>query len=135
MTEALRRGITAEEINAVTKVDIWFLDRLNEIVNMESMLSVCGAPDRELLLKAKQMGFTDGLIAELCGEDKAKIRDLREEYGIHAVFKMVDTCAAEFEARTPYYYSTFDEENEATSQDDGQRKDLVLGSGPIRIGQ
>lgn len=135
MTEALRRGITAEEINAVTKVDIWFLDRLNEIVNMESMLSVCGAPDRELMLRAKQMGFTDSLIAELCGSSKDKVRQLREEYGIYAVFKMVDTCAAEFEARTPYYYSTFDEENEANSQDDGERKVLVLGSGPIRIGQ
>ncbi|MCD8127641.1 MAG: carbamoyl-phosphate synthase large subunit [Clostridiales bacterium] len=130
--EALRRGISAEEINHITKIDIWFLDRLNNIVEMENTLKK-GVPNREVLRQAKELGFGDTLIAELSGTTRTHIRDLRKLYNIHPSFKMVDTCAAEFEAQTPYYYSTYDDENESIPTD--RKKVLVLGSGPIRIGQ
>ena len=133
MAEAIRRGVTVDEIHAVTKVDRWFLDRLVDIVDLENALQA-QVLDRELLLAAKRMSFTDGYIARLTGHTHRQIKALRDELGIHAVFKMVDTCAAEFDAATPYYYSTYDEENEAVSSPD-EKKVLVLGSGPIRIGQ
>ena len=138
IAEALRRGISKEEINSITKVDIWFLDRYQAIIDLEDRISSAVALTEELLQKAKEFGFTDQLIAFLSkGDDKyAKdIKALREQYGIHPVFKMVDTCAAEFDAETPYYYSTYDKENEAIDANSEKRKVLVLGSGPIRIGQ
>ncbi len=138
IAEALRRGISKEEINSITKVDIWFLDRYQAIIDLEDRISSAVALTEELLQKAKEFGFTDQLIAFLSkGDDKyAKdIKALREQYGIHPVFKMVDTCAAEFDAETPYYYSTYDKENEAIDLNSEKRKVLVLGSGPIRIGQ
>jgi carbamoyl-phosphate synthase large subunit len=138
IAEALRRGISKEEINSITKVDIWFLDRYQAIIDLEDQISSAVALTPELLRSAKELGFTDQLIAFLSkGDDKfAKdIKALREQYGITPVFKMVDTCAAEFDAETPYYYSTYDKENEAVDFGTGKRKVLVLGSGPIRIGQ
>jgi len=138
VAEALRRGITPEEINKITKMDIWFLDRFANIVAMENTLSD-GALDADTLRTAKEMGFADEWIASLAGKTRKEIKALRESFGIIPAFKMVDTCAAEFEAQTPYYYSTFDAENEAFDKTDAhgeaRRKVLVLGSGPIRIGQ
>ena len=112
VAEALRRGFSPERINAITKYDIWFLDRFQAIVNMEARLEK-GTPTAETLRKAKEMGFSDRGIAQLSGSTAEEIRLLREAHGIRPVFKTVDTCAAEFEAETPYYYSTYDQENEA----------------------
>ena len=133
VAEALRRGIEKEYIHSVTMIDLWFLDRIGDIIDMENMLRR-GIPDEAALRRAKQMSFPDHVIAELCGAKTADIRALRDKFGLHAVFKMVDTCAAEFDAATPYYYSTYDTENESVP-DTAPRKVLVLGSGPIRIGQ
>ncbi len=135
VAEALRRGFSPESIHAVTKIDVWFLDRLLKIINMEKKLERGGEPDADTLRLAKEMGFADSYIAALTNSDRKRIKALRESYGIRPVFKMVDTCAAEFDAQTPYYYSTYDRENEADTGDNGKRKVLVLGSGPIRIGQ
>ena len=145
VAEALRRGFSPERINAITKYDVWFLDRIKDIVDMEKVLEK-GIPGAGTLRTAKEMGFSDQWIAQLSGTSAEEIRALREAHGIRPVFKMVDTCAAEFEAETPYYYSTYDEENEADEASDlpgekyrvppvPKRKVLVLGSGPIRIGQ
>ncbi len=135
VAEALRRGFSPEKINAITKMDVWFLTRFQGIIQMEAELSK-GVPDAETLRRAKEMGFSDAYIAALCGSTRAEIKALRESMDIRPSFKMVDTCAAEFEAATPYYYSTYDRENEAEpSADESRRKVLVLGSGPIRIGQ
>ncbi len=134
VAEALRRGITPEEINRITKIDIWFIDRLGTIVKLENRLSQ-GVPDAKTLRFAKEVGFADSFIAELCGATRIDIRELRRRYGIQPTYKMVDTCAAEFDAQTPYYYSTYDIENESQPVDTGKKKVLVLGSGPIRIGQ
>ena len=134
VAEALRRGITPEEINAITKIDIWFIDRIQSIVDMEHKLAE-GLPDSATLRMAKELGFADTFIAELVGTTAKVIKELRKKYDIHPSFKMVDTCAAEFDAQTPYYYSTYDGENEAIMEDNGKKKVLVLGSGPIRIGQ
>ena len=132
MVEALRRGITSEEINAVTKVDIWFLDRFLDIVKMERRIA--SEPlDYALLRSAKEYGFTDAFIGELCGKSHFEVKALRDQLNIHASFKMVDTCAAEFEAKTPYYYSTYGSEDEVQPQ--GNKSVVVFGSGPIRIGQ
>lgn len=133
MAEALRRGYTPEQVNAVTKVDVWFLDRFQDMVQLEKRIA--GEElTRELLLQAKTSGFPDDFIASLCGKTKEEIKALRDQMNIHAVFKRVDTCAGEFDASTAYYYSTYDEENEAVGNVT-ERKVLVLGSGPIRIGQ
>ncbi len=135
VAEALRRGFSPEKINAITKMDLWFLERFQDIIHMEAKLEH-GVPDAETLQRAKEMGFSDAYIAALCGSTREAIKALREGMGIRPSFKMVDTCAAEFEAATPYYYSTYDRENEAQpTQDESRRKVLVLGSGPIRIGQ
>ena len=133
MAEALRRGYTPEQVNAITKVDVWFLDRFQEMIDLEKRIA-SEELTRELLLDAKTLGFPDDFIGSLCGKTKAEIKAIRNEVGIRAAFKRVDTCAGEFDAATAYYYSTYDEENEAegTVED---RKVLVLGSGPIRIGQ
>ena len=134
VTEALRRGISPTVIFNATKIDRWFLDRLQMIVNMENDLKA-GKLDRTTMQLAKEMGFADSYIGFLCGKDRKEIKALRESMGIRPAFKMVDTCAAEFDAETPYYYSTYDQENEAETPSSGKRKVLVLGSGPIRIGQ
>ena len=136
VAEALRRGFSPQKINHITKMDIWFLDGFKRIIDMEEELKQCkGAPDADLLKRAKEMCFADSYIGALCGMKQAEVKTLREKYGIIPSFKMVDTCAAEFDAETPYYYSTYDGENEAVQADSGKRKVLVLGSGPIRIGQ
>ena len=165
VAEALRRGFSPEKINKITKYDLWFLDRFHNIVTMEESLER-GHLDADTLHQAKEMGFSDAWIAALSGKERDEIKTLRESFGIRPAFKMVDTCAAEFEAQTPYYYSTYDAENEAgqplslpeegdyapgipsapylaantaqphrTTPETEKKKVLVLGSGPIRIGQ
>ncbi|MEG2120194.1 MAG: carbamoyl-phosphate synthase large subunit, partial [Pseudoflavonifractor sp.] len=166
VAEALRRGFSPEKINKITKYDLWFLDRFQNIVDMEDRLERAEL-DGDTLRSAKEMGFSDAWIAALSGRKQPEIKALRVKNGILPAFKMVDTCAAEFEAQTPYYYSTYDGENEAAepvqlpavgalaphipqapflaaapidahrSADPApvKRKVLVLGSGPIRIGQ
>ena len=136
VAEALRRGFSPQKINHITKMDIWFLDGFQRIIDMENELSRCkGEPDMDTLKRAKEMCFADSYIGALCGMTQAQVKALRERYGIIPSFKMVDTCAAEFDAETPYYYSTYDGENEAVDNGSGKKKVLVLGSGPIRIGQ
>jgi carbamoyl-phosphate synthase large subunit len=136
VAEALRRGFSPQKINSITKMDIWFLDGFQRIIDMENELTACkGEPSADVLKHAKEMCFADSYIANLCGMKQSEIKALRERYGIMPSFKMVDTCAAEFDAATPYYYSTYDGENEAVEVDNGKKKVLVLGSGPIRIGQ
>ncbi len=135
VAEALRRGFSPQKINHITKMDIWFLDGFKRIIDMEEALKACkGAPDIDLMKQAKEMCFADSYIGTLCGMKQEEVKALRESYGIIPSFKMVDTCAAEFDAKTPYYYSTYDGENEAVDTGD-KKKVLVLGSGPIRIGQ
>ena len=136
VAEALRRGFSPQKINHITKMDIWFLDGFKRIIDMEEELKRCkGVPDPDTLKKAKEMCFADSYIGALCGMQQSEVKALRESYGIIPSFKMVDTCAAEFDAETPYYYSSYDGENEAVDSGSGKKKVLVLGSGPIRIGQ
>lgn len=136
VAEALRRGFSPQKIYSITKMDIWFLDGFKRIIDMEEELKRCkGEPDIDTLKRAKEMCFADSYIGALCGMTQADVKALRERYGIIPAFKMVDTCAAEFDAETPYYYSTYDGENEARDDGSGRKKVLVLGSGPIRIGQ
>lgn len=133
LAEALRRGTTPEKIHDITKIDLWFLDKLVSIIDVEKALS--SQPiDKALLFKAKNFGFIDKTISELSGKTVEVIRSLENEWGIHPVYKMVDTCAAEFDAETPYYYSSYGIQNESKPQND-RKKVLVIGSGPIRIGQ
>ena len=135
VAEALRRGISPQKINHITKMDIWFLDGFQRIIDMENELERCkGEPSADTLKRAKEMCFADSYIGTLCGMKQSQVKALREKYGIIPSFKMVDTCAAEFDAETPYYYSSYDGENEAVETSD-RKKVLVLGSGPIRIGQ
>ena len=133
IAEAIRRGVTYETIHAITKIDVWFIDKIAILVEMENALKTQPLT-KELLLEAKRIEFPDNVIAKLTGKTTKDIKALRNEYGIHAAFKMVDTCAAEFEATTPYYYSCFKSENEVIKTHP-EKKVLVLGSGPIRIGQ
>ena len=133
IAEAIRRGITPEYIHNITKIDEWFIDKIERLVRCELRLKN-EELTRELLFEAKRMEFPDKVIAKLTGKTEKEIYDCRIKENIIAGFKMVDTCAAEFEAVTPYYYSCFDGENENTSVTD-KKKVLVLGSGPIRIGQ
>ncbi len=136
VAEALRRGFSPQKIYFITKMDIWFLDGFKRIIDMEEELKRCkGEPDIDTLKQAKEMCFADSYIGALCGMTQADVKALREKYHIIPAFKMVDTCAAEFDAETPYYYSTYDGENEARDDGSGRKKVLVLGSGPIRIGQ
>ena len=133
IAEACRRGVSYDTIHEITKIDKWFIDKIAILVEMEGRLR-SEALTVDLLREAKRIEFPDKVIAQLTGKDEDYIKNMRYENGITASFKMVDTCAAEFEASTPYYYSCFDGENEA----DGtakKKKVLVLGSGPIRIGQ
>ena len=133
IAEALRRGVSYDKINEITKIDKWFIDKFAILVEMENKLR--REPlTKELLAEAKRIEFPDSVIAKLTGKEEAQIKALRDEAGIKAAFKMVDTCAAEFEATTPYYYSCFGSENEVIETKD-KKKVLVLGSGPIRIGQ
>ena len=133
IAEAIRRGITPEYIYKVTKIDEWFIDKIDRLVKCELRLKN-EELTRELLFDAKRMEFPDKVIAKLTGKTEKEIYERRIKENIVAGFKMVDTCAAEFEAVTPYYYSCFDGENENTAVTD-KKKVLVLGSGPIRIGQ
>ncbi len=133
IAEALRRGFTYETIHAITKIDIWFIDKLAIIVEMEEALKK-GPLTVDLLREAKRIEFPDNVIARLTGSSEQEIHQMRKDNNIVAAFKMVDTCAAEFAAETPYYYSCFGSENEA-AYTSGRKKVLVLGSGPIRIGQ
>lgn len=133
IAEALRRGYDYNVLYQITRIDRWFLDKLAILVEMETRLR--REPlTLELLREAKRMEFPDSVIAKLTEKSEAEIHDLRYENGIVAAYKMVDTCAAEFEAATPYYYSVFGSENEA-KETHPKKKVLVLGSGPIRIGQ
>ena len=133
IAEAIRKGISYEEIHAITKIDLWFIDKIAILVEMEQALKTQELTV-DLLREAKRVEFPDNVIARLTGKAEEEIRDLRYANGITAAYKMVDTCAAEFAASTPYYYSVFGSENEAETGS-GRKKVLVLGSGPIRIGQ
>ncbi len=136
VAEALRRGVSPRKVNQITKMDMWFLDGFKRIIDMEERLKACrGVPDVDTLKEAKEMCFADSYIGNLCGMEQKDVKALREKYGIVPSFKMVDTCAAEFDAETPYYYCTYDGENEADGGEHDRKKVLVLGSGPIRIGQ
>ncbi len=134
IAEAIRRGISLGEIHAITKVDIWFLDKIANLVFMEKKLREAKEIDRDLMLEAKRMEFPDKVIGQITGKTETEIKKLRYDMGIHASYKIVDTCAAEFEATTPYYYSCYDGCNEVV-EDHDRKKIMVLGSGPIRIGQ
>ena len=133
IAEAIRRGMPQSMLHDITKIDIWFIDKLAILVGMENALKTRKLT-KELLLEAKRMEFPDYIIARLTGKTEEEIKALREEYQIKAAYKMVDTCAAEFAAETPYYYSVFGSQNEV-EETSGKKKVLVLGSGPIRIGQ
>ena len=133
IAEALRKGMDYARIHEITKIDLWFIDKLARIVETEKLLQT-EPLSIELLREAKRMEFPDTVIGRLTGRTAEEIRNLRYENGIVAAYKMVDTCAAEFAASTPYYYSCFDGENEAR-ETRPLKKVLVLGSGPIRIGQ
>ncbi len=135
VAEGLRKGLTVSEINSITKIDEFFINKINNIVLMENELKATtfqSIPEL-LLIKAKKMGFTDDTISRFLGCEEFELTLKREDLKINATYKMVDTCAAEFEAVTPYYYSTFDKHCEANVTNN--KKILIIGSGPIRIGQ
>ncbi len=137
IAEALRKGISYDEIHAITMIDNWFIDRIDALVEMEKALEDSSGKDEfdiDLLREAKRMEFPDNVIARLTGKSEEEILSIRRREGIVPVYKIVDTCAAEFDAQTPYYYSVYGGENEAR-ETSGKKKVLVLGSGPIRIGQ
>ena len=146
IAEALRRGVTYEHIHDITQIDLWFIDKIAILVEMEQTLMKCNTAVAsamgthaneltvELLKEAKRIEFPDNVISRLTGRTEDEIKNMRYANGIVAAYKMVDTCAAEFAAETPYYYSVFGSENEA-AETHPQKKVLVLGSGPIRIGQ
>ena len=135
IAEAIRRGIALEEIHSITMIDMWFLGKFKNIVAMEELLKTetLHTLTRETLLKAKKMGFLDEVIGKYIKAGKKQVREKRRQWGIKPSYKMVDTCAAEFEAQTPYYYSSYDEYSESVPTK--HKKVIVLGSGPIRIGQ
>ena len=136
VAEALRRGITVERVNEITKIDRFFLEKIQGILQLEKEIrrsSEKGCLSPLILAKAKKFGFSDAHLAKLTGLSQFQIRSMRKETDILPTFKIVDTCAAEFEAETPYYYSSYDREDEAEAT--SNRKVVVLGSGPIRIGQ
>jgi carbamoyl-phosphate synthase large subunit len=129
---ALRRGITAEALSRYTKIDLWFTTKLQNIIDMEkTLLSETLTP--ELMWQAKRLGFSDEQIGTLADRLPEQVRQQRHDWNIRPVYKIVDTCAAEFDASTPYFYSTYEQENEARSL--AENKSVVIGSGPIRIGQ
>lgn len=145
IAEALRRGFSYDTLFELTRIDRWFIDKLNNLVRMEDALENYrpahpeeDALPEDLLREAKRMEFPDSAIARISGYSEAAILSMRRKYDIHASYKIVDTCAAEFRAQTPYYYSVYDGpdcENEARAEGNGKKKILILGSGPIRIGQ
>jgi carbamoyl-phosphate synthase large subunit len=130
---ALQAGLTTEEIHEASHIDPWFIDQLRELVEMEAWYASLGEVSREAIYEMKRLGFGDAQLADLRGEGEAEVRERRWEWGVHPSYKMVDTCAGEFPAATPYLYSTYEEENESERSD--RRKVVVLGSGPNRIGQ
>jgi carbamoyl-phosphate synthase large subunit len=135
---AIKSGYTPEQLFALTKIDPWFLDQLYELVEMEESiiaLGSCEAIDASTLKKIKQFGYSDRQLATLLDSNEIDIRQWRKDLGVVAVFKSVDTCAAEFEAYTPYYYSTYEDENEAPGKSDSKQRIMILGGGPNRIGQ
>jgi carbamoyl-phosphate synthase large subunit len=133
--EALRRGMSADRINELTRIDTWFLYNLEEIVAAETLIRRTGTAglDRDLLIQSKQLGFSDQQLGHLCGTTEQQIRSLRKELGVTPVYKLVDTCGAEFESYTPYCYSTYEQENETVRSE--RKKIIILGGGPNRIGQ
>ncbi len=133
VAQAIRLGITPERIHEITKIDLWFIDKIQHLVEIEAKLRKDELTE-ELLTLAKHHQFPNRVIAEFTGKDKKEISDLVDSFGIRSIYKMVDTCAAEFDASTPYYYSIQGEVNEA-EVDHNRKKVMVLGSGPIRIGQ
>ena len=134
LREALRAGMSLETIYDLTKIDPWFLDQIRQIVHMETRIREAGkAISPALLREAKSTGFSDIQIAAITGSSEQDVRKLRAENGVLPVYKLVDTCAAEFKAATPYYYSTYETENEARVS--GRKKVMILGGGPNRIGQ
>ena len=140
IAQAMREGLGDDEINAITKFDPWFLARIREIVEAEQAVEAEGLPVTEGGLRAlKMMGFSDARLAKLTGRDEGQIRRARGNLGVTAVFKRIDTCAAEFEAQTPYMYSTYEApmmgEVECEARPSGARKVVILGGGPNRIGQ
>ena len=135
---AIKAGMPLDELHALTGIDPWFLDQIQQIVEMESLLRTVGslaAIDDALLREAKQTGFCDRQLAVLLGASEMEVRLERRRRGIVATFKSVDTCAAEFEATTPYYYSTWEEEDETRPKPPGKKRVMILGGGPNRIGQ
>ncbi len=134
IAEAFKLGLSIEEVHDLTKIDRWFLHHMEEIVRMEEVIRKTDLlSDPEKLRFAKAWGFSDVRLGELTGTDEETVRRKRQEYGIRPVYKLVDTCAAEFEAYTPYFYSSYDEEDEARVTD--RPKVAILGGGPNRIGQ
>ena len=135
LAELIRRDYLMEKICEITGMDPWFIKKIKKIVEKEEELKeyTLETLTPEVLREYKVMGFADEGIAEIIGCKGSDVRALREKFNIRPVYKIVDTCAGEFEAVSPYYYSTYDEENEAVPSD--KKKVLVLGSGPIRIGQ
>jgi carbamoyl-phosphate synthase large subunit len=139
--DALRLGMGTDQIHALTSIDRWFLENIKEIIDFEAKLkeSAAAAGDLKskltsgLLKEAKGLGFSDKQLAKYFGGREDEIRQLRKENNIHVAYKLVDTCAAEFEAYTPYYYSTYESEDEARPGD--KKKVMILGGGPNRIGQ
>ncbi|MBR3306314.1 MAG: carbamoyl-phosphate synthase large subunit [Lachnospiraceae bacterium] len=132
ISQLLWLGVDEQVIYSRTKIDLFFLSAIKRIVEFEKKLEGI-VPDKELMYDAKRMGFSDAYIAELAGKSEDEIYALRKEYGIRPVYKMIDTCAGEFESYVPYFYSCYEEENESQISD--AKKVIVLGSGPIRIGQ
>ncbi|MBN2121708.1 carbamoyl-phosphate synthase large subunit [Candidatus Micrarchaeota archaeon] len=132
--EALRQGRSVAELHEITKINVWFLERIREMVELEGEIrTASGALGKGLLRRAKRFGYSDSQIARLSGLSENAARKLRKGYGILPTYKIVDSCAGEFEAITPYFYSTYEEENEASKMEG--KKIVVIGAGPIRIGQ
>ncbi|HMK53981.1 MAG TPA: carbamoyl-phosphate synthase large subunit [Methanobacteriaceae archaeon] len=130
---ALKQGLEVEEIHQITQIDKFFLHKILNIINFEESINSESIKDPEIMENAKQMGFSDRKLSTIIGVDENQLRSEREKMGIKPVYKMVDTCAAEFEAKTPYYYSSYEFEDEVAVSD--QKKVIIIGAGPIRIGQ
>lgn len=135
---AIKSGMSMDEIYQLTGIDRWFLDQLTEIIEIEDQIRNLGSLDdfdAELMREVKQVGFSDRQIATLLGTAEMAVRDFRKQLGVIATYKSVDTCAAEFEAYTPYYYSTYEEEDETPAKQTDRKRIMILGGGPNRIGQ
>ena len=135
---AIKSGMSMEEIHQLTGIDRWFLDQLIEIIEVEDEIRGLASLDKidaAMMKRSKRFGFSDRQIATLVGTAEMKVRDYRKELGVVATYKAVDTCAAEFEAYTPYYYSTYEEENETPAKNPDRKRIMILGGGPNRIGQ